>query len=433
MTSQETAVMDLSQKDFFNDRDVLLDPYAYFEAIREGGPVFRMPMRDVVIVTGHKEGAEVLLNTTDFSSIVNPEPLAPLSFVPEGDDISEQIAKAKAPNPALELLVTYDGERHTAARSLLNPLFVPSRLKANEEFMRGFADAMVREVVANGACELINEVATPYVTLVVADLLGVPEDDRQKFRDVIDAGPPPGNMDTADAEAGAPQGSQALMFMAGFFFQYLSDRRANPQGDIMTELALGRYPDGTLPDIGEAVKSAMFLFAAGQDTSAKLLGNAMRFLCERQDLQQQLREDRSLIPAFLEEVMRLEGSTKATFRLSKRRTKIGDVEIPAGQRVVIALPAANRDPRRWDDPAEFRMGRPRIKEHLGFGRGAHTCVGAPLARVEVAVIFDRFLEHTKAIRLSEAHHGPAGARRIEYEASFIIRGLAELFVEFDPA
>lgn len=425
--------MNLAEKDFFSDRDVLLDPYAYFEAIREHGPVFRMPMRDIVIVTGHKEGAEILLNTADYSSIINPEPLAPLPFVPDGDDISEQIAQAKPANPALELLVTYDGDRHTAARHLLNPLFVPSRLKANEEFMRGYADAMVREMVGKRACELINEVATPYVTMVIADLLGVPEEDRQKFRDVIDAGPPPGNMDTADAEQGAPQGSQALMFMAGFFFQYLTDRRANPREDIMTELALAKYPDGTLPDIGEAVKSAMFLFAAGQDTSAKLLGNSMRFLCERQDLQAQLRADRSLIPGFLEEVMRLEGSTKATFRLAKRRTRIGDMEIPAGQKVVIALPAANRDPRRWDDPAEFRIGRPRIKEHLGFGRGAHTCAGAPLARVEVAVILDRFLEHTQAIRLSEAHHGPAGARQIDYEPSFIIRGLASLNVEFEPA
>ncbi len=425
--------MNIAEKDFFTDRDVLLDPYAYFEAIRADGPVFRMTARDVVIVTGFKESAEVLLNTADFSSIINPEPLAPLTFEPVGDDISEQIANAKAANPALELLVTYDGDRHTAARSLLNPLFTPSRLKANAAFMRDFADAMVREVVAQGSCELINKVATPYVTLVVADLLGVPEEDRQKFRDVIDAGPPPGSMDTADAEQGAPQGSQALMFMAGFFFQYLADRRANPRDDVMTELALGKYPDGTTPDLVEAVKSAMFLFAAGQDTSAKLIGNAMRFLCERQDLQQQLREDRSLIPGFIEEVMRLEGSTKATFRLSKRRTRIGDMEIPAGQRVVIAVPAANRDPRRWDDPAEFRIGRPRIKEHLGFGRGAHTCVGAPLARVEVAVLFDCLLEQTSAITLSEAHHGPAEARRIDYEPSFIIRGIDKLYVEFAKA
>lgn len=421
------------QSDFFTDKEVLLDPYGYFEKIREHGPVFRMPGRDVVIVTGFEEGVSVLLNSHDFSSVINPEPLAPLTFEPEGDDISQQIAEAKPVNPALQLLVTYDGDKHTAARHLLNPVFKPSRLKANEAFMRAYAEDMVREVVAKGSCELINEVATPYVTMVIADLLGVPEEDRAKFREVIDAGPPPGNMDTTDAQAGAQQGSQALMFMAGYFFQYLTDRRANPQNDLMTELAHATYPDGTVAELGEAVKSAMFLFAAGQDTSAKLLGNSMRFLCERQDIQQQLREDRSLIPDFIEEMMRVEGSTKATFRLSKRRTKIGDVEIPAGQRVVIALPAGNRDPRRWDSPHEFRLGRPKIKEHIGFGRGAHTCVGAPLARVEVAAILNSFLDHTRSFDLADAHHGPREARKVDYEASYIIRGIDRLFVEFEPA
>jgi cytochrome P450 len=149
-------------------------------------------------------------------------------------------------------------------------------------------------------------------------------------------------------------------------------------------------------------------------------------------MQQHLRDNRDQIGPFLEETLRLEGSTKATFRVAKRKTTIADMEIPAGQVVVVALPAANRDPRRWDNPAEFRLNRPRIKEHLAFGRGAHTCAGAPLARAEVQVLLDRLLEHSSAIALSEAHHGQAGNRKVDYEPSFIIRGLAELHVEFTP-
>jgi cytochrome P450 len=178
----------------------------------------------------------------------------------------------------------------------------------------------------------------------------------------------------------------------------------------------------------EVVKTAMFLFAAGQDTSAKLLGNAVRFLCENPAMQQRLREDRTLIGPFLEEVLRLEGSTKTTFRVAQRQTRIGTTDIAPGQKVVIAVAAANRDPRRWDDPATFEIGRAKIKEHLAFGRGAHTCAGAPLARAEVAAILDRFLEHTRSITISEAHHGPAGARTLAYESSFIIRGLESLHV-----
>ena len=411
------------EKDYFTDHSVLLDPYDYFETIRRHGPVYQMQSRDVVVVTGFAEALEVLRNTQDFSSWLNPDPLVKLPFDVDGDDITAQLAAT--PSNPMELMVSYDGERHAAARSLLNPLFTPSRLKANEEFMRAYAEKMVQDVVSAGGCELVNKVATPFVTMVIADLLGVPADDREAFRQLIDSAPPPGNMDAGEDG----QSVHPLMVMAGYFTRYVSERRAQPQNDVMTEMALAKYPDGSTPDAMEVVKSAMFLFAAGQDTSAKLIGNAMRRLAEDQDLQQQIREDRKLVGPFLEEVLRVEGSTKATFRIASRGTRIGDMEIPAGKRVVVSLSAANRDPRRWEDPAEFRLGRPKIKEHLAFGRGAHTCAGAPLARAEVAVLLDRFLEHTSAITLDEARHGPAGSRTIEYEPSYIIRGLANLHIK----
>jgi cytochrome P450 len=412
------------ETDYFTDHAVLLDPYEFLEGIRAHGPVIQLKSRDIVAVTGFAEAVEVLNNREDFSSVINPDPIAPLRFVPEGDDISAQIEATMGTGP-MDLMVSYDGKLHADARSLLNPLFVPSRLKANELFMRGLADDMVREMVAKGGCEAIAEVATPFVTLVIADLLGVPAEDREEFRKIIDAGPPPGNMDAADT----PQSSHPLMVMAGFFMRYMSERKAAPRDDLLTELASAKYPDGAEVPLMEAVKSAMFLFAAGQDTSAKLIGNSLRFLCENPDTQADLRADRSRIEPFLEEVLRLEGSTKTTFRLAKRNTRIGGMDIPAGKKIVIFVSAANRDPRRWDDPQEFRIGRPKIKEHLAFGRGAHVCAGAPLARKEVAVLYDRLLEHTSDIRLSEAHHGPKGARRIDYEPSYIIRGLANLHVE----
>lgn len=424
------AQQSLAEKDYFTDHSVLLDPYDYFEQIRKDGPVTQMKAReDVVIVTGFREAVDVLLNTHDFSSWLNPDPLAKLPFALTGDeeDISDRLEGTSSTD--IELMVSYDGDRHTAARSLLNPLFTPSRLKANEEFMRGYADAMVREMVAKGSAEMVNEVSTPYVTMVIADLLGVPAEDREKFREIIDAGPPPGNMDAGDEG----QTIHPLMMMGAFFARYIAERRENPQGDVMSEMASATYPDGSTPDAMEVVKSAMFLFAAGQDTSAKLLSNAMRRICEDKELQGRLRADRSLINPFLEEALRLEGSTKATFRIAKRRTKIGDMEIPAGKRVVISLSAANRDPARWEDPDAFVLGRKKIKEHLAFGRGAHTCAGAPLARAEVAVAFDRFLEHTSDISLDEAHHGPAGNRTLNYDASYIIRGLSQLHVKLTPA
>lgn len=420
----------LEDRDYFTDHSVLRDPYEYFEAVRAQGPVHQLKDRDIVVVTGFEECLEVLRNTQDFSSVVSTGgPTLPLPFEPQGEDISAQIEAHRTQFPASDLLVAYDDGQHAASRSILNRLFVPSRLKANEEFMRAFADQLVREAVAKGHCELINEIATPFVTLVIADLLGVPADDREKFREVIDAGPPPGNMDSEEA----PASSSALEFMGGFFARYVAERRAAPREDVLTELATATYPDGSTPDLMEIVRLATFVFGAGQDTSAKLLGNCMRFIVEAPGLQDRLRADRSLIPDFIEEVLRLEGSTKATFRLARKDTRIGDMEIPAGKKVVVALAAANRDPRRWGGPRDFEFGRARIKEHLAFGRGAHVCVGAPLARVEVRVLLDRFLEHTSEISLSEARHGLAGNSSLEYEPSFIIRGLAQMHLELKAA
>ncbi len=412
------------ETDYFTDQSVLLDPYEFFEEVRKHGPVVQLKARDFVAVTGFQEAVEILLNKADFSSMIAPDPLGPLRFEPEGDDISAQIEASMGTGP-MDLMITYDGERHANARSLLNPLFTPSRLKSNEEFMRGYADEMVRDLVAKGSCEAINQMATPFVTMVIADLLGVPGDDREEFRKIIDAGPPPGNMEGGnDRMENSP-----LMVMAGFFMRYMGERRAAPRDDLLSELANATYPDGSEVPLMEAVKNAMFLFAAGQDTSAKLIGNSLRFLCENPEFQAELRADRTRIGPFLEEVLRLEGSTKVTFRLVKRKTRIGDLEVPAGQKVVIFLAAANRDPARWENPNDFRIGRPKVKEHVAFGRGAHVCAGAPLARKEVEVLYDRLFEHTSDIRLSEAHHGPKGARRIDYEPSFIIRGLANLHVE----
>ena len=418
------------ERDYFTDYTVLREPYEFFEQIRARGPVCRLAHHDVVAVTGFREALEVLANTKDFSSANAPQgAAAPLPFEPEGADITAQIEAHRAQFLGGELLVSLDDQPHSYSRSILSRLFSPARLKANEAYITELADRMVREAVARGRCDLINEIATPFVTLVIADLLGVPADDRKMFMDAIDAGPPPGNIDTEDAR----NPHAVLELLGAHFYGYVLDRRANPRDDVLSELANAKYPDGSTPDELEIVRLAVFLFGAGQDTSAKLLANAMRHIVEQPGLQQRLREDRSLIPQLIEEVLRLEGSTKATFRVARRDTRIGDMEIPAGTRVMIALAAANRDAARWECPREFRLGRERSREHLAFGRGTHVCAGAPLARTEVRIILDRFLEQTANMTLAEDKHGPPGQRTLEYEASFIIRGLASLHLVLTPA
>ncbi|MBP9034560.1 MAG: cytochrome P450 [Pseudomonadales bacterium] len=415
------------ERDYFTDPSVLLDPYGYFEEMRPRGPVCQLQTHDCLLVTGFDECLEVLRNPADFSSLNSLASSAfPLPFEPEGSDISAQLEAHRDRYVGGNLVVTYDDARHNNVRYLVSRMFTPSRLKANEAFMRDYASQLVARAVADGRCELVKEIATPYVTMVVANLLGVPAADRTLFEEKIAQGQTVGSIENPDS----PTDMSVLEFMGGYFARYLQERASNPGSDLLSELVTIAYPDGSKPDLVELISLAVFMFAAGQDTSAKLLGNAMRYIVDIPGLQQQLRDDRQLIPWMLEEVLRLEGSTKATHRVARRDTQIGGVKVPAGKAVIVALAAGNRDPRRWgDDANEFRLKRPGIREHIAFSRGAHTCAGAPLARAEVSAILNCFFDLTTDIAISAAAHGERGARHYRFEPSFIIRGLDNLHLE----
>lgn len=422
---------DLAARDYFTDHEILRDPYAFFEAIRAHGPVWQPPGKDYLIVTGFDEFLQVMRNSADFSAIIGLQGAAlPLPFTPEGDDITAQIEAHRLQFHGGELLVNLDDNPHFNMRALVNTLFVPSRLKASEARMTAYADRMVRDAVARGQVDLVKDIATPFVTWVVADMLGVPDEDRQMFIDRIAEAPCPGNL---DGEKALDEADHPFAIMGSYFAGYIIDRLSNPRDDVLTELAQAVYPDGSKADPEDMIKLGMFMFGAGQDTSAKLLTNAMRYITDIPGMQASLRADPSLIQPLLEEVLRLEGSTKQTARLARRDTVIGGHPVKAGTKVLLAIAAANRDPRRWDEPNEFRMNRPKIREHVAFGRSAHTCAGAPLARAEVRVILEKFLEHTAHMDIDTERHGPAGARQLDYEPSFIIRGLSSLTVNLTPA
>ena len=128
----------------------------------------------------------------------------------------------------------------------------------------------------------------------------------------------------------------------------------------------------------------------------------------------------------------MEGPVKGDFRLAKRPTKVGGVDIPAGTFLFIANSAANRDSRMFENPGEFQLDRENARYHVAFGRGRHACPGAPLARAEAVVSLNRMFDRTSDIRISEKVHGPPGARRYSYLPTFILRGLTHLNLEFDP-
>lgn len=420
---------DLSTADYFSDQDIAQDPYEYLDYIRSQNPVFREPNYGVVAVTGYDEAVTAFKDYETFSAVnAIGGPFPPLPFVPDGDDISEQIEAHRHLFPINELMVTMDPPAHTRARSLLSRLLTPARLKENEQFMWELADRQLDEFIANGKCEVLAEYGKPFATLVIADLLGVPAEDRAEFRASLGAGKEPGS--AVGALDHSPVAVNPLAWLDEKFTGYISERREQPRDDVLSSLAAATYPDGTTPEVVEVVRQATFLFAAGQETVVKLLSASTRVLAERPDLQDKLRADRSLIGNFIEESLRIESPTKVDFRLARKTTNLGGVDIKAGTVLMLCLGAANRDPRKFEHPDEFDLNRKNVREHITFGRGIHTCAGAPLARVEAKVTLNRFLDRMTDIAIDETQHGPAGTRRYRYEPTFLLRGLSELHLTY---
>ncbi len=415
--------------DFFTDQSMVPDPHPYFDYLRSQNPVLRLPHHGVVAVTGYDEATEVYKDPDTFSNIVAlGGPFPPLPFQPEGDDISAQIDEHRSYFPMFEHMVTMDPPDHTRARSVLSRLLTPSRLKQNEEFMWRLADRQLDEFLVNGECEFISEYSKPFATLVIADLLGVPEEDHKEFRVVLGADKP-GRVGALDHKS---IGVNPLEWLDETFCSYIEDRRREPRGDVLTSLATAKYPDGSTPEVIEVVRSATFLFAAGQETTAKLLSAALQVLGDRPDIQQRLRDDRSLIPGFIEESLRMDSPVKCDSRLARRATTVGGVEIAPGTVVMVLPGAANRDPRRFENPHEFDLDRKNVREHMAFARGVHSCPGGPLARVEGRVSIERILDRMADIKIDEVKHGPADDRRYTYEPTYILRGLSELHLTFTP-
>jgi cytochrome P450 len=416
--------------DFFKDQALVADPYPYFDHLRAGCPVQRESHHNVMMVTGYDEAIAIYHDTERFSScnsVTGPFPGFPVPLV--GDDVSDLIAQYRDDLPMSDQLPTLDPPVHTAHRALLMRLITPKRLKENEEFMWRLADRVIDEFVERGSCEFVSEYAGPFAMLVVADLLGVPPEDHEEFRVALGQRKGMAIGSTGD-EALA---HKPLEYLYQRFTGYVEDRRREPRDDVLTGLATATFPDGSTPEVIDVVRVAANLFAAGQETTVRLLATALLLMGERPDLQHLLRSERDRVPNFVEEALRYESPVKGDFRLSRVPVEVAGVAMPAGTTVMVLNGAANRDPRVFENPGEFVVDRANARQHIAFGHGIHTCPGAPLARAEARVSIERVLDRLSDIRISEEHHGPAGERRFRYAPTYILRGLTRLHLEFTPA
>ncbi|MEZ0342577.1 cytochrome P450 [Mycobacterium sp. pV006] len=414
--------------DYFTDESLVPDPYPYFDHLRSKCPVTQATPFNVMVVTGYEEALSVYKNP-DFSSCNSVAgPFSGMPFGPgESDDVSDLIEQHRAAVPMSEHITSQDPPLHTRTRGLMNKLITPKRLKENEDFMWRLADQQLDTFVDRGHAEFLADYAKPFSLLVIADLLGVPAEDHEEFKAAF-------ALETV-GELGkeAPTTHNPLQWLNDKFHAYIEDRRRTPREDVLTELAQAKYEDGSTPDIEDVMNLSTFLFAAGTETTTKLVSSAVRFMGDNPGFETMLRDDRGKIPSFLEETLRMESPVKSHFRMARRTTAIGDVEVPAGTTVMVLPGACNRDARKFPEPDEFQPDRPNVREQIAFIRGVHSCPGAPLARAEGRISLNRILDRMSDVTISEAHHGPIEARRYSYEPTFIMRGLAELHIEFKPA
>ena len=426
---------DFEAHDFFRSDRFVNDPYSYFDYLREQSPVLREPHQGIFMVTGYDEAIEIYNDPGRFSSCMSTT--GPMMGCPipleghENEDISGLIEAYRDKTPFSDQITTMDPPEHTKHRALLMALITPKRLKENEHFMWELAEQQIDGFISRGECEIMADFAQPFAVLVISDLLGVPAEDRIKFRKHLLRQEQEHGIGIGGVEEAEVQHSP-LEWLYDTFSSYIEDRRSSPRGDILTGLAKATFPDGSVPEPLDVARIAANLFAAGQETTVRLLSYAFQVIGDRPDLQRRLREDRSLIPNFVEECLRIEGPVKGDFRLAKKPTQVGGVDIPAGSFLYIANSAANRDPRIFENPGEFQMDRKNARLHVAFSRGRHACPGAPLARAEAVVSLNRMLDRTSDIRISEKVHGSPGARRYSYLPTFILRGLTHLNLEFDP-
>ncbi|KUI39966.1 cytochrome [Mycobacterium sp. GA-1199] len=418
---------DFETVDFFTDEKLVPDPYPYFDFLRSKCPVVQATPFNVLAVTGYDEALAVYKDPAFSSCVSVAGPFSGMPFGPgESDDVSELIEQHRAAVPMAEHITSQDPPLHTRTRGLLNKLITPKRLKENEDFMWRLADQQLDTFLDKGSCEFLTAYAKPFSLLVIADLLGVPAEDHEEFKEVF-------ALETV-GELGkeAPTSHNPLEWLNEKFYSYIEDRRRAPRQDVLTELAQAKHEDGSTPDIEDVMNLSTFLFAAGTETTTKLVSSAVRFIADKAGYEKELRDDRSKIPAFLEETLRMESPVKSHFRMARTTTKIGEVEVPAGTTVMLLPGACNRDDRKFADPNTFRADRPNVREQIAFIRGVHSCPGAPLARAEGRISLNRILDRMADITISTEHHGPPEDRRFTYEPTFIMRGLSELHITFSP-
>jgi cytochrome P450 len=396
----------------FRDPAFLADPYPVFRKLRAVAPVWKAPMGRCFL-TGYEDTALLLKDRRFGRGYHDPEALI-RRF---GPTAMEEPAVVELSH----MMLMRDPPDHTRMRSLVAKAFTARRIEALRDIIQDLTDRLLDKVISRGTMDAIRDLAFPLPVLVICELLGIPEPDRERFVTGSSSGaallnPTPPTREELDR---ANDGTIASSF---YFESLFEQRRREPQDDLITQLVQAEEAGDRLTTT-ELRANVSLLFAAGHETTVNLIGNGLYSLLRHPGQWQTLRDDRTLVPNAIEEILRFESPVQAVGRTVSEPLELNGVPLAKNEIVVSLVGGANRDPAVFEDPERLDITRKDLKP-LSFGGGIHFCLGAQLARIEASVVFETIVRRLPKLRLLDPDHP-------KWRPSFVLRGLTELPVAWN--
>lgn len=356
------------------DPTVQDDPYPVYEQLRSTSPVYWCAPRDCWVLSRHEDVSAALQDPSTFSS-------ARGIFPARGFDLAGAF---------LPMMIMMDPPRHDLLRRVVAKAFTPRRIALLETPVQQMAAEITERLVAAGGGDVVRELSGPLPAMVIADLLGVPREDREQFKAWSTA------LVTTDITASEPLRSnlEAAAALYEYFRDFLDERRARPRQDLMSALVTAEVEGRRLSE-DELLGFCLLLLVAGHETTTNLISNTIAVLAERPEVVDRLARDRSLLPSAVSEMLRFDSPVQGLSRTLTRDVRMHDVQMRSGDTVLLLFGSANRDDIAFPDADQFDIDRV-FERQLAFGRGIHFCLGAALAQLETRLVFDELLTRTRA-------------------------------------
>ncbi len=382
------------------------DPYPVYHRMRARKPVFFSRVFRGWILTRHADITGVLQDPR-FS--VNRQQSTAFQKLDLLGGLQPDFRRAVERN-----LLMLDPPDHTRLRRLVSKAFTPRRVESLRPRIEGIVDELLDAAGERGEMDLIRDLAYPLPVVVIAEMLGVPVEDRERFKRWSDA--LVALLDPLQAEDGMRPAERAYLELTDYFRRVFAQRRVAPRDDLISSL-VGVEEEGDSLEEAELFSLAMLILGAGNETTTNLIGNGVLALLRNPEERRRLQDDPALIENAVEELLRYDSPIQLTDRVATVDLEIDGHRIRRGDLVALCLGAANRDPARFADPDRLDLSRPDT-DHLAFGYGAHFCLGAALARAEGQIALSALLRRFPDL---DGERQPK-----DWKRSMVLRGLNSL-------